>query len=892
MGEPIKRQENVLANIAKISAFEKQYFARVNSDLEKEKKRIEKTLQIAAEKKEAILRDLAEREAREAEKARIFAEREQAVKEAASAPILPKKPSETGKTEEPKIVEIPAEVEEAPVIIDKTEDKDVEKPVSESVLPIQEELTPEAREEALRRERDERLHKQKSAIIAPLFETKPKPAIEKPVIRIYIPPVTEQRNQKRPARDGGVQSDRMPPRPQIRPMRPGDRPAPVMPQIPPQQRKDVKKKSDKPYNPAGDDRQLSKKAKAKKGFESVNAAIEYDELSGEIKKIRTRKTGSTGKKAVYIPPVATVIDHAVITDENLTIKTLSEKIGKTGSEIIKKLLLLGIIKRINDTIDFDTADLVASELGVKLELQHTETSEEKLIALHDVEAEDAGNLKPRPPIVTIMGHVDHGKTSILDFIRKANVAGGEAGGITQHIGAYTIVVNGSEITFLDTPGHEAFTSMRARGANVTDIAVIVVAADDGIMPQTIEAINHAKAAGVSIIIAINKMDRPGADPERVLTQLTEHGILSEKWGGEVPAVEVSAKTGMGIPLLLDTILLTADVMELKANPDRAAKGTIVEAKLDKGKGPMATVLVQNGTLNLGDFVVAGSVTGKIRAMQDERGKAVKKATPSTAVSILGLQEVPDAGDQLMVVKDEKLMKQVVQERINRAKELRVGAGNKVNLDDVFSSISEGKLKNLNIILKADVQGSVEAIKDSLVKLSNEEVKVSVVHAVVGAINESDVTLADSTNSIIIGFNVRPDNNARALAEKNGIDIRMYRVIYDAIDDVSSAIKGLLAPKFREQYLGRAEVRATYRIKGAGTVAGCIVKDGKIVRNAKVRLLRNNIVVSETSIASLKRMKDDVKEVLQGFECGIGLDRFDDIKEGDVIESFNIVQEEV
>ena len=431
--------------------------------------------------------------------------------------------------------------------------------------------------------------------------------------------------------------------------------------------------------------------------------------------------------------------------------------------------------------------------------------------------------------------------------------------------------------------------MRARGANVTDIVVIVVAADDGIMPQTIEAINHSKAAGVGIIVAINKIDRVGADPDRILTQLTEHELLAEEWGGTIPVVRVSAKTGQGIEELLENILLSAEMMELKANPTRKAKGTIVEARLDKGKGPVATILVQNGTLKVGDWVVAGTVIGKVRAMIDDKGRAVAKAGPSMAVSVLGLQEVPNAGDQMMVVSDEKLMKQVAEER--RAKE-RTGmiSSAKVSLDDLFKDISEGSLKNLNLIVKADVQGSVEAIKESLIKLSTEEVKVSIVHAVAGAINESDVTLADTTNAIIIGFNVRPDANAKALAERNKIDIRLYRVIYDAIDDVNKAIKGLSAPKYREQYLGKAEVRVVYKISGVGNIAGAMVKDGKIVRNAKVRLIRNNIVVADTAISSLKRMKDDVKEVVQGFECGIGLENFNDLKEGDIIESFNVVQE--
>lgn len=646
--------------------------------------------------------------------------------------------------------------------------------------------------------------------------------------------------------------------------------------------------------PVDDKRRLNKKAKIQKGYEQGNASVEYDEISGEIMKVRARRSTSDKRKQT-ISPAAIVIDHAVLTSDTVSVKQLSEKIGKSVAEIVKKLFLeFGIIKTINDNIDFDTAELVSAEFGITLELQQEQTSEEKLYAFHaDDITDDDTNLQTRPPIVTIMGHVDHGKTSILDYIRKANVAIGEAGGITQHIGAYTINMpfNGADksITFLDTPGHEAFTSMRARGANVTDIVVIVVAADDGIMPQTIEAINHAKAAKVPIIVAINKMDKVGANPDRVLQQLGEQGLVVEEWFGDVPAIRVSAKTGMGINDLLENILTVAEVNEYKANPARSAKGTIVEAKLDKGKGPVATVLVQNGTLHTGDFIVAGTAIGRIRAMFDDKGKNVAEAPPSTPVSILGLQDVPNAGDQIMVVKDEKLSKQVVEERKNREKieKLKV---RKVTLEDVFSKIEEGKFKDLNLILKADVQGSVEAVKQSLLRLSNEEVKVHIVHSGVGAINESDITLADTTNAIIIGFNIRPDNNAKVLAEKCGVEVKLYRVIYDAINDINLAIKGMLAPTFKETYLGRAEIRQIFRISNIGTIAGCMVKDGKITRNASVRLLRDGVVVTETTIASLKRMKDDVKEVNTGFDCGIGLEKYNDLHENDIIEAY--IMEEV
>lgn len=649
-----------------------------------------------------------------------------------------------------------------------------------------------------------------------------------------------------------------------------------------------KKKTQPAVKVREDRRNINKKSKIKKGYEQSSTSVVYDE-TGEIRKIRTRKSSSDKKK--NFTPITTVIENAVINTENTTIKTLSEKIGKTAAEIMKKLIDLGIFKTINDTIDFDTAELVASEFGITLEKQVTQTSEEKLFAMYEDETEEPEeNLKPRFPIVTIMGHVDHGKTSILDYIRKANVASGEAGGITQHIGAYTINVNNQSITFIDTPGHEAFTAMRARGANITDIVVIVVAADDGIMPQTIEAINHAKAAGVSIIVAINKMDKPQANPDRVLQQLADHNLLVEDWGGDVPAIKVSALTGNGIKDLLENIITLAEIMELKANPDRTAKGTIIEAKLDKGKGPVATILVQTGTLKVSDFIVAGTAIGKIRAMFDDKGKRVNKALPSTAVSILGLQNVPNAGDQILVVNDEKLSKRVVEERKNKEKVEKLKV-NKVTLEDVFNKIEEGKFIDLNLIIKADVQGSMEAVKESLLKLSNDEVKVSIVHGGVGAINESDVMLADTSSSIIIGFNIRPDANAKALAEKSGVEIKLYRIIYEAIEDITKAIKGMLAPTYAEKYLGNAEVRAIYKVSGVGTIAGCMVKDGKITRNAKVRLIRDNKEIFSSEIASLKRFKDDVKEVASGYECGIGIERYNDLKEGDIIEAYIMEEEE-
>ena len=723
-------------------------------------------------------------------------------------------------------------------------------------------------------------------------EVKPEVKVEKPVVKAE-PVVTEEEEKPRPGDIADIRVEDF-----IGTSKKSAAPAtPAQPKVythedkPGFRKKTIISDKDKKKNgSAMDDRKKpNKKEKIKKGYEQNQSSIEYDEISGEITKIRVRKSGVNEKKK-HAPVVAAVIDHAVITSTDITIKQLSEKIGKSVAEIIKKLFFeYQIVKTINDNIDFDTAELISSDFGVTLKLELEKTSEEKLIEFHDEADDDDANKVVRPPIVTIMGHVDHGKTSILDYIRKSHVASGEAGGITQHIGAYTIQVpadNGEKktITFLDTPGHEAFTAMRARGANITDIAVIVVAADDGIMPQTVEAIHHAKAAGVQMIVAINKMDKPTANPDKILQQLADNDVLVDEWNGDVPAVRVSAKTGQNIDQLLDVILMVAEMQELKANPDRSAHGTIIEARLDKGKGPVATVLVQNGTLHTGDFIVAGMAIGRVRAMFDDKGRSVNKATPSMPVSVLGLQEVPNAGDQMMVVVDEKLSRQVVEERKAKEKIEKLKA-RKTSLEDVFSRIEEGKLKDLNLILKADVQGSVEAVKASLLRLSNDEVKVHVVHSGVGAINESDVSLADTTNAIIIGFNIRPDTNAKNMAEKSGVDIRLYRVIYDAIDDVEKAIKGMLAPTYEEVHLGRAEVRQLFRISSVGTIAGCMVKEGKITRNAKVRLLRDNVVICETSIASLRRIKDDVKEVVEGYDCGIGLTNYNDIHENDVIEAY-------
>jgi len=572
----------------------------------------------------------------------------------------------------------------------------------------------------------------------------------------------------------------------------------------------------------------------------------------------------------------------VTVGEEITVGELAAAMKKTAAEVIKELLKLGMMATVNQVIDYDTAEIVVTEMGAKIQKAVVVTIEEQI--MDDTEDNDE-NLKPRSPVVVVMGHVDHGKTSLLDAIRDTAVTDTEAGGITQHIGAYRVNCNGNDITFLDTPGHAAFTSMRQRGAMATDIAVLVVAADDGIMPQTIEAINHAKAAKVQIIVAINKMDKPEANPDRIMQQLTEHELVPEEWGGDIICVPVSAKTHMGIDNLLENILLVAEMMELKANPDRRAKGIVIEARLDKGRGPVASLLVQNGTLNTGDIIVAGTSVGRVRVMSNENGIEVREAGPSVPVEITGLAETPNAGDVFDAVSDERLARQLVEQRKQKIKEEIFNAKQKVTLDNLFQNLSEGDLKELNIIVKADVQGSVEAVRENLSKLSNDEVRVSVIHGGVGAVNESDVMLAQTSNAIIVGFNVRPDAVALAAAERDGVDMRMYRVIYDCIEEIEAAMKGMLAPKFRENILGTVEVRNVYKISSVGTVAGSYVTHGKVTRACQIRVVRDGIVVCEDKIDSLRRFKDDVKEVAQGYECGITLEKFADIKEGDVFEAF-------
>lgn len=629
-----------------------------------------------------------------------------------------------------------------------------------------------------------------------------------------------------------------------------------------------------------------KKAKNKKAMQK-EAAPDKSSWDDEGPMGNRRKAQS--KKPVQAKPAPVVIEHAVITGDAITVKELSEKIGKPAAEIIKKLFLLGIMATINQDIDFDTCELIASDYNITLEKQVAKTFED-VLADNAEEKDSEDQLVPRPPVVTIMGHVDHGKTSLLDAFRHSSVAAGEAGGITQHIGAYTVKMNGRDITFLDTPGHEAFTAMRARGAQATDIAILVVAADDSVMPQTIEAINHAKAANVPIIVAINKMDKPEADPERVKTDLTKYGIVCEDWGGDTIMCPVSAKTGEGVDELLEMILLQADTMELRANPNRLGRGVIIEAKLDKARGPLATVLMQNGTLHVGDNIIAGLASGRVRALINDRGEKVKEAGPSTPVEIMGFDEVPSAGDEMQAVGDDRLSRQVAEERKAKVKASREATMAKVSLENMFSNMESGKQTTLNLIIKADVQGSVEAVKQAMEKLSSDEVKVHVLHSAAGAITKDDVNLASAFNAIIIGFNIRPDASAREAAEREKVDVRLYTVIYKAIEDMELAMKGLLAPEYREVLLGHAEVRNVFKITGAGVIAGCYVTDGKVQRNAQVRLLRDNVVVFEGKLSSLKHYKEDVKEMAAGFECGMSLEGHNDIKEGDVVECF--IMEEI
>ena len=820
-------------------------------------------------------------------------------------------------------------------IQNKSEEKPVAEVAKDAEVKVEKEEkpTPAVSEEknpqpAPAPQKEEKKEEKKAEPVAPKAEEKKQDATKKPhvtvvpktpfelaqenpeilpngeVRRIYVPPTPKPKVQTRVFGQGGYQQPRGPKPQQNQGGYQGQRPqgqgqgqnglrrpsssasvANAAQQFPPkpaaQKGKGGKQNSNSGSSKFDDKSTMNKRALMKRGY-LVDDRISYDE-DGEaiVRNYKVNKNRGGGNSATVI------IENAVITTDPVSIKTLSEKIGKSAAEIVKTLFVLGIMKTINDSIDFATAELVADEFGIKLEYKPDVTLEDTLTAQLEVDdVEELENLVPRPPVVTIMGHVDHGKTSLLDYIRKSNVTGGEAGGITQHIGAYTVSLKGNPITFLDTPGHEAFTSMRARGAQVTDIAILVVAADDGVMPQTLEAISHAKQANVPIIVAMNKMDRAGANPDRVLSQLAENGVTPEEWGGDTPVVRVSAKTGMGVEDLLEQILVRAEVEELRANPDRNARGTIIEAKLDKGLGKIATILVQTGTLHVGDNVVAGTCTGKIRAMIDDKGRKVKKAGPSMPVSVTGWDDVPEAGDRIDVVADEKFARELAEERKLKLASSQTESTS-VSLNDLFDRISKGELKSVKLIIKADVQGSVEAVKQSLAKLGNEEVNIDIIHAAVGGIKESDVLLAETSGAIIIGFNVRPDSNAKQLAAQKKIDIRFYNIIYNAIEDIEKAVKGMLDPKFREVVLGSAEVRELFKISGVGTIAGCHVVDGKVVRGAQARLIRNGKVEYTGEIASLRHGKDDVKEMAKNFDCGIMLSNFQDVKVDDVIEAFTM-----
>lgn len=640
-----------------------------------------------------------------------------------------------------------------------------------------------------------------------------------------------------------------------------------------------------------EDAELIKELLAEKSEEILEAAtgsksivdVYEDELAEELNKgaKKKKKTRREEEEARKLAEAENAEGQMIEIGESITVKELAEKLKKPSNDVIRTLIFAGVMAAINAEIDFETAEKVCAEYGVIVERKE----EIQELEVLEIEEDEEENLQKRPPIVTVMGHVDHGKTSLLDCIRKAKVTDTEAGGITQHIGAYTITLNGEEITFLDTPGHEAFTAMRARGAQITDIVILVVAADDGIMPQTKEAINHCKAAGVPIVVAINKIDKPGANIDRVKQELAEHGLLTEDWGGDTISVEVSAKQNLNIDKLLEMVLLSAEMLELKANKNRRAVGTVIEAKLDKGRGSVASLLVQNGTLTVGDSILVGSTYGRIRAMFDDTGKKIKSAGPSIPVEVLGLSEVPEAGDRFNQVKDEKTARNMADSRKDKLKAETLLANHRVSLEDLYNQIKEGKVKELAIIVKADVQGSVEAIKQSLEKLSTDDVKVRVIHSGAGAITETDITLATASNAIVIGFNVRPDNNAAAQADRDGVDIKSYRIIYDAIEDVKSAMIGMLEPDYKEVILGTAEVRETYKISNIGTIAGCYVLKGKLQRNAETRVIREGIVIFESSLSSLKRFKDDAKEVNAGYECGLTVEKFNDIKEGDIIECF-------
>lgn len=889
------KKDNAQEAVKQLGQYKVGQFAQLKNFVAEQKSRVAALMATAVVRRDALaLKEDEERKAREAE--------EENVVRTSEPPVVEQQPAAIEKpTEEVAAPAQPAVVAEP----EPEKGKEPEQPViAEEVKPAPEPAPEKAEKPAPAAPKaEEKAAPAKPA--APVRQATSNPAIQSEILpngeirRIYIPPTPVKKGVTTRVFEGGYNSGRGPrpqgtgaPRPQggSFPRRDGlsasglAEAARNAPPTKPAQKGGKQGPQKSGGQRDGDRGTMNKRALLKRGFIVDD---KYGNMGDEDARVRVYKGGKNKNSA---GGSVSFVEHAVITSDPVPIKVLSEKTGIGASEIISNLFKLGIIKTINESIDFETAELIVGEITknnpITLELKAETTFEEALSAKLVIDDEDVTKLVPRPPVVTIMGHVDHGKTSLLDYIRKANVAGGEAGGITQHIGAYTISLKGSPITFLDTPGHEAFTSMRARGAQVTDIAVLVVAADDGIMPQTIEAINHARQAEVPIIVAVNKIDKTGANPDQVLHQLTEQGVLPEEWGGETPVVRVSAKTGEGVESLLENILIMAEMRELKANPDRPARGTIIEARLDKGIGKVATILVQTGTLRIGDNVVAGISTGKIRAMIDDKGKQVRKAGPSTPVSVTGWDEVPEAGDIIDVVADEKFARELAEERKLRLATKGDDSGS-VSLNDLFDKIKKGELKSVKLIIKADVQGSLEAVKQSLSKLGNDEVDIDIVHGAVGAIKESDVNLADTAKAIIIGFNVRPDANAKILAAQKKIDIRYYEIIYNAIEDIEKAVKGMLEPKFKEVVLGTAEIRELFRISGVGVIAGCHVTDGKIVRGAQARLIRNGAVEITSEIASLRHGKDDVKEIAKNFDCGIMLQNYQDVKVGDIIEAFRM-----
>ncbi len=844
-------EKNLSDILKKLSMLETQKMEREAAEAEKaaqeEAKRIAEEAARAAAEAEALAKQQEAEAAQKAEKSKA--------KKATKA----EEKKEEVKAEEP--TEAP-QVEETPVAPAPKQEKPMEKPVEKTYIPEPKKPA------APRAPRYFRNGQEVGDYVAPAgMETASSTSTYRPTR-----PQTERRGAPQGERNFTPRGDKptgaRPARPQA-PMSPIS--APDMP-LQNSKQASAKKKTytEKTYS---EKKPLSKRTLVRQQGMTVE---DFDEDKSGYRKVRQPKK----QKQKEIPVIK--IEHAVVTTQEIPLKVLSEKLGVSAVEITKRLFKEGIMKGINDSIDYDNAALMAADMGIDLEYKPEKTAEDVLN--ENVTEEDTSKLVTRAPVVTVMGHVDHGKTSLLDKIRSTSVTAGEAGGITQSIGAYTVTCKGKQITFIDTPGHAAFTAMRARGAQVTDIVILVVAADDGIMPQTVEAINHAKAANVPIIVAMNKMDKHEINPDRVKQGLIENDLVPEEWGGDTMIVPVSAKTGMGIDELLESVKLVAEMQELKANPDRPAKGTIIEAKLDKGKGPVASIIVQTGTLKTGDNILSGTTMGRVRAMFDDKGRTVKSAGPSMAVSVLGFEEVPNAGDSIMVV-DQALMKQVQEERKNKERENMIKQQSRVTLDDVFAQVEEGKMKTLNLIVKGDVQGSVEAVKQSLEKIKNEEVRIKVIHAAAGAINESDIMLADSANAIIIGFNVRPDTKAKKLAENSGVDVRSYRIIYELLDDMEAALKGMLAPKLREILTGKCEVRQTFNITGVGTIAGCYVIDGKIVRGGKLRIYREDIMICEGGVKQLKRFKDDVKEVSYGFECGCAIDGFNEIRIGDVIECY-------